>query len=171
METQRKDSLIVEVNWDKSCTVKLNSDGISMRKPPCLDEELLTVRSACIIVYRGRKISDEEKLLVSQVSVTQKIFGLELRIALAKTWCRSSRCKLQAFSTRMFIEVSHSETWFVSSSRGTSFESTKSLKDLIFILRGSTSFSISSRRLRRILLFLFDSSSASLPEKLKVLPA
>ena len=43
----------------------------------------------------------------------------------------------------MFIEISHSETWFVSSSRGTSFESTTSLKDLI-LLR-STPFSISSR--------------------------
>ena len=140
METQRKDSLMVEGNWDKLCTVKLNSDNIPMRTPPCLDEELLTVRSTRIIVYRGRKLSDEKKLLVSQVSVTQKIFGLEIRMALAKTWRRLSRSKLLALSTRMFIKVSHSETWFVSSSRGTSFESTKSLKDLIFILLRSTPF-------------------------------
>ena len=54
-----------------------------MRTPPCLDEELLLrVRSARIIVYRGRKIEDEEKLLVSQVSVTQKIFGLTASIIL-----------------------------------------------------------------------------------------
>ena len=97
-----------------------------MRTPPCLDEDLLEVRSARIIVYRGRKISEDEKLLVSQVSVTQKIFGLEIRMALAKALRRSSRSKLLAFTTRMFGEVSHSETWYVSSSRGTSFESTKS---------------------------------------------
>ena len=133
METQRNDSLIVEGNCDKSCTKKSNSDDIPMRTPPCLDEELLEVRSARIIVYRGRKFSEEEKLLVSQFSVTQKIFGLEIRMALAKAWRRSSRSKLLAFTTRMSSEVSHSETWYVSSCRGTSFESTKSLKDLIFL--------------------------------------
>ena len=81
----------------------------------------------------------------------QKIFGLEISMTLAKAWRRSSRSKLLAFSTRTFIEVSHSKTWFVSSSRRTSYESTKSLKDLIFILLRSTPFSISSRRLRSIL--------------------
>ena len=165
METQRRDSLNVEGNWDKSCTVKLNSDNIPMRKPPCLDEELLTVRFACIIVYRRRKISEEEKLLMSHVSVTQRIFGLEKRMGLAKAWRRSSRSKLLEFSCRMFIEVNLSETWFVSSSRDTSFESTKSLKDLIFILLRSTPFSRSPRRLRRILLFFFLSLFVSLREK------
>ena len=51
-----------------------------MRTPPCLDEEVLGVPSARNIVFRGRKTSDEKKLLVSQVSVTQKIFGLEIRV-------------------------------------------------------------------------------------------
>ena len=67
-----------------SHSLKFNSDDITMRTPPCLDEELLTVRSARIIVYRGGKFSEEEKLLMSQFSVTQRIFGLKIRLALAK---------------------------------------------------------------------------------------
>ena len=55
-----------------------------MKIPPCLDWELLTVTSAQTIVYRGRKISEEEKFLRSQDSVTQRIVGLEIRMALAK---------------------------------------------------------------------------------------
>ena len=165
-ETQKKDSVIVEGNWDKSCTVKLNSDDIPMRGPPCLDEELLTVQSARNILFRGSETSEEDKLLVSQDSVTQKIFGLQIRMALAKTWRFSSRSKLVAFSTRMFIKISHSETWIVSSSRGTSFESMKVLEVVIFILLRSTLFSISSRRLRRILFFfLFISSFVSPRDK------
>ena len=68
-----------------SHSVKLNSDDIPMKIPPCLDLELLTVSSARIIVYRGRKISVEEKLLRSPDSVTQRTFGLEIKMALAKT--------------------------------------------------------------------------------------